>query len=540
MQNLDRPPRRRQSHPSMKRALLAALCLINHTLAAQIMLTPENREVVITSDRLAEGYFPGHNNFLLFQPEVDYAGLRSAPVDNANNAVSQQIQAWYEEGSAAGNVGDYYENRDGGHSHLNLDRFGQFTKLVYGPELSNLGADFGVKIKINSERPTLANASLAMKNKPFERSMARLILHNPEINPELYTMYRLGQICIYPEHSDHDTDSGDVFAANTPYLIITQGSSGSDKAFLNTVANTLASFHPAVKETLHQRGLLAPTIQMLLRWNLAGADQEAYLTGNANPTVFKRKDIKLKAMVEMAHAMTTDCLPPLAQIKVTSETTARPGVDHFDGDSSEVLLDSPCAVARIARNLDYQRTFRVSAAESIDARNWPLNYHWVVLRGDPDKINIRPLNRSKTEAEITVDYHPQTNVDGAPDLRSHRVDIGVFVDNGKYFSPPAFISIYYPPHEQRIYNEAGQLESVTYQRLEDVGRIADPTLFFNKPWSDAYNYQNGQLTGWTRTYDNGDVENFRADGSPASADSSGPPTYVIGPEVEGYRAIERP
>lgn len=525
----------------MKRVVIAILLSLAGSLGAQTTLSPENRTVVIEPAHIAEGTMPGHQNFLLFRPDVDYAGLREAPVDQSDNALGQRIQAWYDEGEAAGNVGDFYENRDGGHSKLKLERFAQFTSLKYDQELKKRGADYGAKVKIVNERPTIINASLAMLGKTLGRSMARLILHNPELAPELYTQYRMSDICFYPEHKDHDPKLGDLFAVNTPYLIISQGSSGSDRPFMNAVAQTLASFRPAVKERLHQRGMLAPTIQMILRWSNRGVgNAENYLTGVAQPTVFHKNKLNPEAMVEMAHAMTMDCLPPLAMIRMTAETEPQLGVDYFDSDVDEKLLDTPCAIGRIARNLNHSRTFRVSAADSFDIHNRPLNYHWVVLRGNEDKIDIRPLNASKTEAEITIAYHPVTTSAGKPSITSHRVDIGVFVDNGEYCSPPAFISIWYPPNEQRVYSEDGRLLEVDYQPLAEVGHVADPSLLFDKPWTDAYDYNaEGKLTGWTRRYDDGrPEERFNAQGSRLDANNAATVVqYRIAPQDDAYREI---
>ncbi|GHB94973.1 hypothetical protein [Cerasicoccus arenae] len=514
------------------------------TLQAQTLLTPAGRTITIEGSRITQANFPNRGEFLLFRPDVDYAGLRNAPVSKADDPLSKKIQTWFDEGTAAGNVGDLYENRDGGHSRLNLKKFGQFAQLVYGEELKKLGADFGVKIKIVNERPTLVNASLAMLGKPFARSMARLIMHNPELSPELYSMYRIANICFYPEHADHDKRNGDLFAVNTPYLIISQGSSGSDIPFMEATAQTLASFQPSVKELLHQHGLLAPTVQMIMRWSNDGiGNADNYLTGKAHPTVFDATKLRPDAMAEMAHAMKPDHLPPLALIRMTQETQAVSGVDYFDSDVGEILMETPCAIGRVARNLSHSRTFRVSAADSFDVRHLPLNYHWKVLRGDESKINIHLLNGAGNEAEITVDYQPETLSHGDPQLRSHRVDIGVFVDNGVYYSAPAFISIWYPPNEKREYDDDGHLEKVTYLSAKKVGVSADVVLLFDKPWSDIYSYDDDKISGWVRQFDNGDTASFNAKGKQIETGwfSSDKPTavkYVITPTNEGYRKID--
>src|SRR5436305_7448978 len=89
--------------------------------------------------------------------------------------------------------------------------------------------------------------------------------------PLLYEHYTHNNIYIYPEHRDHDPGHngrgdgfGDTYPTNTPYLITSQGSSGSDQPFLHAIPFTLAAFRPAVKKRLVESGLLMPTLQMIL------------------------------------------------------------------------------------------------------------------------------------------------------------------------------------------------------------------------------------------------------------------------------------
>lgn len=522
--------------------IIGILALSAATAFAQTKLTKANRNVVIESARVGEAKFQDGHPFLISQPLVDYSSLRTLPVDNSNDPVAQKIQAWFDEGTAAGNVGDCYENRDGNHSRLNLNRLQQIAEIKYGEEFIAKKADFGAKLNIANDRPTIVNASLAMVNTAMARSMARLILHNPEFNPQLYSFYRMGDIICYPEHNDYDR--ADLFAVNTPYLIISQGSSGTDQPFMIAVAQTLASFHPAVKERLHQYGLIAPTVQMIMRWNYQGiGNAENYLTGAAHPTVFDGNKLNRDAMAEMAHNMKFGCLPPLALIKMIEEKVPVNGVDYFDAGASEVLIDTPCAIGRIARSLDYTRTFRVSAADSMDVQKLPLTYHWRVLRGDESLITITPLNEDKTEVEISVDYQSTTMVPDQPTMKSHRVDIGAFVDNGTYYSAPAFISIWYPPNEQRKYDRNERIESVTYLDPRDVGPTADLKLAYHKPWRDSFDYDGSQLAGWTRTMNNGDSYEFNAAGERAesswfSEDKVAPVTYEIETSSEGYQTVK--
>ena len=68
---------------------------------------------------------------------------------------------------------------------------------------------------------------------------------------------------VYPEHRDHDADDdregghGDLFPANTPCVLISQGSSGSDQPFMRAVPWTLAALRVerrAVQSGLRHQG----------------------------------------------------------------------------------------------------------------------------------------------------------------------------------------------------------------------------------------------------------------------------------------------
>ena len=46
----------------------------------------------------------------------------------------------------------------------------------------------------------------------------------------------------------------------------------------------------------------------------------------------------------------------------------------------------------------------VSAEKSFDINKLPLKFHWVILRGDESKIQIKKLNPEGSKVELTVLY----------------------------------------------------------------------------------------------------------------------------------------
>jgi hypothetical protein len=428
----------------------------------------------------------------------DATAAPGAPV-LGNGTASELIRQWHAAGTAAGNHGDLYDNRDEAHSTMRLTDFPQLTPIRYDDAAKAAGLHRGVTHAILFNHPVIGNASLA-----GHRSLARILQVAGAGAAFSHLQYRQNHLYAYPEHRDHDPvaagGKGDTFPVNTPYVIVSQGSSGSDRPFLHAVAATMAAFRPEVKKALVQAGLLMPTIQMIFRRTRHGIDgrPEDYLSGKAHPTVFAEEQINAEAMAVMAQAMTIESVPPLVQIEVTEEDAVRHGIDYFDPVAAgQRLLDTPCAIARAMRSPRHDFRIVLSAEKSLDQNRRPLAYHWVILRGDPQKITIRPLDAAGTQAEIVVGHHESRPAFPGSPIDSSRVDIGVFVHNGIHFSAPGFVSFMFPANEQRIYGQDKRLLAVDYAAAAD--RYADAFLFPRKDWRDEYLYTpDGRPDGWRR------------------------------------------
>ena len=138
-----------------------------------------------------------------------------------------------------------------------------------------------------------------------------------------------------------------TYPANTPYYVISQGSSFSDKPFMEAFAAAMAAFTPEVKRLLVTRQALVPTLQMILRATQRTVKQpDDYLTGAAHPVVFDVRDLNVEAMVRMANALTPEQIPPLVTLRTLKDAQTEPGVDYFDM-RPEGLFDTPFAIARV-------------------------------------------------------------------------------------------------------------------------------------------------------------------------------------------------
>lgn len=413
------------------------------------------------------------------------------------------------EGKAAGNHGDLYENRDRGHSELPAANHPQLARIRYDSAARKARMDYGLSGPFVFDAPLIGNSSTALKTGLYWRSLPRLALTTDAgrgVWPH-YQNYLAGQIHVYPEHRDHDPETGDVLPANTPYMLISQGSSGSDRAHLQALAMIFAALRPDTKAFLRAKGLLAPTVQMVYRRARAPVrSRGAYFSGIAHPTAFSADDINLAHMVRLANSLTPDAVPPMVRLKVEEETMAREGVDFFGEGLSERLFDTPSAIARIWRSTVHRREMIVSAEATEDPNGHPLRFIWAVLRGDPERVRIEPLDPEGRRARIEIEWQNPRPVPGNPAIISSRIDIGVFAHNGRADSAPAFLTILLPWHESRDYGQGpdGTLRIESLDRGIAPGRYADPVLFPRADWRDVYRYaEDGALLGWDRHTPNG-------------------------------------
>lgn len=441
--------------------------------------------------------------------------LAEKPIAANGGEIGKLLRKWYSDGTAAGNIGDYYDNRDGGHSNLNMAPYPQLQRIEYTEEQIKARQHWGLQTQI-LPFVVFGNSSTSA---PPERggSSARSYYVNPEGLKFLSTQYFRNNLYIYPEHRDHDPGDngiggyGDLFPTNTPYLIASQGSSGSDQAFMKAMPYVLAAFRPEVKKRLIQTGMLMPTIQMILRITSKKlSKREEYLTGSAHPSVFQGADIDVRKMVDMAHGITLSTIPPIALIKVTGEDVPTNGVDYFEPEQTEILADTPAVVARIFRGSNQVRKMTVSAEGSGDLNKRPLEFYWVVLRGEPSRIRIEYLNPAHSVAEITIPYFHRAPIAEGSDLESNRVDVGVFVHNGVYYSPPAFLTFYTLDSEARTYGSDGRPLEIGYDLKTSTISVKDWKALFDAldPGSESWpcqflrgQFKSDEIAGLNRVSD---------------------------------------
>jgi len=479
-------------------------------------------------------------------PQIDRRFVRLAfpepdetPVlgETLNATAHKMLKELFKAGKAAGNHGDIYDNRDRGHSTLPPENHPQLTHVIYDETARAEGLDYGLGDRLLFDAPTFGNSSTALTGEEYWRSQPRFALTGGDgTGPlRLFQNYAASQIYFYPEHRDHDEKFGDLIPANTPYMLISQGSSGSDRVHMEAVAMILAAFKPETKAFLVENGLIAPTVQMVYRRSQTTVlSRAAYFSGLAHPSVFPARVINLARMVALANAIEPGDVPPVVLLEVMEEDEGVQGVDYFGSDLSERFFDTPSAIARIWRSKAYSRSMVVSAAATKDPNGRPLQFTWAVLRGDPERTRIEVLDAAGTSARVTIDWQNPRPVPGRPEISSNRVDIGVFASNGVYDSAPAFISVLLPQHETRSYEAGpdGAMRIASIDHAPAAEAYVDPALFPLIEWRDAYVYdESGALLGWTRTR-NGFDSDYDATGARVlSRDGSGRAAHV---EIVSY------
>lgn len=405
------------------------------------------------------------------------------PVSGLGDEASRLVNQWYREGTGAGNVADSYDNRDRGHSMLDVSLFPQVRKVQYSDEALKRREDWGGQRRL-ARGVLIGNSSTSAGVSGVGSNARSMYYTRPSGMAFLYAQYRASNLYVYPEHHDHDVGRdgspgyGDLFPVNSPYVVISQGSSFSDKAFLHALFLTSAAFRPEVKRMLVSKGMLMPTLQFILRASMVRYPVD-YLKGAAHPTVFDGRRLLPVKMVKMAHEMEVGTTPPLVQLEVKEEAALVAGRDYFEAGYTEKLADTLSVVGRVFRGVEYERRMVVSAARSLDIEGKKLTYHWVVLRGDPNLVEIKE-SAGGVMAEIRVKYQGRREINGGSGLESSRIDIGVFVHNGDYFSAPGFVTFCFLENEQRRYGADGEILEVDYQAGSDSIAVKHTGAFFSQ------------------------------------------------------------
>ena len=325
--------------------------------------------------------------------------------------------------SFGGNTGDLYMNRDGGHSVLVVTNWPGLTAVKLDAEGRSRGLDLDFP-NILFPYPVFGNCSRALTLGPYWRSLPRALVTSE--SRRLNTMVRFylsNQIWCFPTVNDVNSDTnwfGDVFMSVTPYWFATKGASWSDQYYLKAALEASRSFPAKVKSELVRTGMLAPTIQTLVRKSLRNVhSEEDYLTSKAHPTAFPPNGLDLQKLKKTASSLKIGQIPPLARIAFVA-----PEKVPYSGSMLELTYATPFAWAFILRADAPKRGFVVKASGGEE-------YAFAQVHGSENAVEIVRL--ANDTAKITVDKSFLSP--------TSRVDLAVFAKKAKTgWGAPSFIS----------------------------------------------------------------------------------------------------
>ena len=423
------------------------------------------------------------------------------------------LESWISDGTASGLAGTLWDNRDDGHSKVNLKQMPGMTQFQYKPSEARTRG-WGLQFQVRGST-TVGNSSTA--HKQIEKgSQPRCAYSAANGLAALQRQFKANNIYIYPCHMDHIAGNqrlgrgqkkkwgagrGDMYPTNTPYLVISQGSSGTDQPFIRAIAWTIGSFSKPVRSMLEKNGMLMATVQMIMRRCQIDIDsREDYLTGKAHPAVFDRQRLNAIKMMRMAHDMQIDSIPPLVQLDVVAEDEMIAGTDFIGAQrQNEKIYDSAEVISRVWRGFSITRQMKVSAEGTMNPSGRPLRYRWVVLRGPAGHVEFTPLNKEGSMMDINITYPGRTESEWNQGMWSNRLDIGVFAETDRSISAPSFITWFTLDNEERTYSGNGTIQSIDY----GTGRFVDPRISISLPFRDDFQYHDGKLAGIFRHWENG-------------------------------------
>lgn len=325
------------------------------------------------------------------------------------------------ETAAGGNAGDLYMNRDGAHSVLNAAQYPGLTVVKLDSEGHERGMDMTFPNML-FPYPVFGNCSRAFMHEIYWRSIPRsMTTLNASLLASMVRFYLSNQTWVYPANADISPvgTNGDVFASITPYWLTTAGRSFSDLPYLRGALDASKSFKSATKKELVRQGLLAPTIQTLIRKSLCSVSNDVdYLSPKAHPTALPQGGLDVRRLVAAAAAMTPAEIPPLAVLNVKAAPV------KSESNWPELTYASAMAWAYVLRSDDVVRVFEISAKGAKE-------FAFVQTHGEGVDVKIETLKPDVARVTINRTGMNPTN----------RVDVAVFGRNpGTGWGAPSYVS----------------------------------------------------------------------------------------------------
>ena len=322
-----------------------------------------------------------------------------------NGPAKEMMAAWIADGTASGNGGDLYINRDRDHSRVKLADFPLLSELRFEGEAKKKEVDTAIPNTLYPNAVVVGNASLAIMSTNDSASLVRVAMQDPAAMLALQQCYLDNQFWVFPAHLDYNPATGlDRFMGVTPCALLSVGSSGSDRYYVRAALAASSALRPETKNEVKRRRLFGPLMQYLLRRTRKGVESEAdYLSPKAHPTAFDRATLDPVKVAELAHAMVPEAIPPAV---------------------TPLSAFAPVQATDLEREFDFR--FAPFPADAAD-----VSFTWSVVHGDARRVKITPGENGAVH--LSVDCRELTN----------RIDVACFAKTkGSDWGAPSFVCIY--------------------------------------------------------------------------------------------------
>ena len=364
----------------------------------------QGTKLVLTQQNLSWDFDRGLYiaNFKFLRGVGESAEARAALYDGPAKEV---LAAWLADGTAAGNGGDLYINRDRDHSRVRIESFPLLSELRFEAAAKRKGVDKAIPNTLYPGAAVVGNASLAMVTTNDSCSLVRGAMQDPAAMLALQQCYLDNQFWVFPAHHDFDpAKSLDRFMGVTPCALQSVGSSGSDRHYVRAALAASSALQPETKGVVLERKLFGPLMQYLFRRTRKGVETEMdYLSPKAHPTAFDRATLDAAAVAQLAHGLTPTSLPPAVL---------------------PLSAFAPVRQTDLEREFDFR--FVPFRADTPD-----VSFTWRVVQGESRRVTITPGEGGAVH--LSVDCRELTN----------RIDVACFAKTKTSdWGAPSFVCIY--------------------------------------------------------------------------------------------------
>jgi hypothetical protein len=345
----------------------------------------------------------------------------------AAGAPADCVAALVGAGQAAGYAGLSYHDMDNGHAVAD-------TSAMTGIEAQVNQAYAGTDPwHTDPARIVVANQSQAYNFPDGWMSIPR----NGSI-ANIGTLWAESKLFLWPEHRDHGIV--DYYAWQTPTLVLSQGSSGSELDEVAKLLHILAALPADTRAELHADHALMAAVVMLHRRARVATDVD-YVTAAAHAPAVVDADVGREG-VQLAASIRRDETPPLAQLTVESATIppdwASLGFVQPEMGPTTIVW-SANAVPPAPPTTTF--TAIVDLAASADRNGRSLYFFARVVRGDPARVRVTQLDASRFQLDAEWPAEVAEMVNGQS-RSTRRATVAFFAHNGLWLSAPVFASIF--------------------------------------------------------------------------------------------------